>query len=120
MSRKANPTAIGIFIFIGLVLGAGGLLLFTSSKFYTPTTKFIIYFENNLNGLNEGAPVKYRGVTIGSVYRVMIKFNQDKNDRTMPVIIELQEDLIRKRLAGATIFRSLKDLGEEVRKGLQI
>src|ERR1700756_1084230 len=108
MSRKANPTAIGIFIFTGLILAVGGLLLFTSSKFYKPTTKFIVYFENNLNGLNEGAPVKFRGVTIGSVSRLMIKFNQDKNDRAMPVIIELQEDLIRKRLMGATIFRSLK------------
>jgi paraquat-inducible protein B len=119
MSKKASPTAIGIFIFIGLILGVGGLLLFSSSKFFTPTAKFIIYFENTLSGLNEGAPVKYRGVPIGSVSRVMIHFNQATNDDTMPVIIELQEDLIRKRLVGATIFRSVKDLGEEVRKGLR-
>jgi paraquat-inducible protein B len=119
MSKKANPAAIGIFIFVGLILGVGGLLLFTSSKFFTPTAKFIVYFENTLSGLNEGAPVKYRGVTIGSVSRVMIHFNQATNDTAMPVIIELQEDLIRKRLVGATIFRSVKDLGEEVRKGLR-
>jgi paraquat-inducible protein B len=119
MSKKASPAAIGIFIFIGLILGVGGLFLFSSSKFFTPTAKFIVYFENTLRGLNEGAPVKYRGVTIGSVSRVMIHFNQATNDTAMPVIIELQEDLIRKRLVGATIFRSVKDLGEEVRKGLR-
>ena len=40
----------------------------------------IVYFDDSLNGLNEGAPVKYRGVTIGSVKRVMVQFNQATND----------------------------------------
>ena len=116
MSKKANPTSIGIFIFIGLLLGVCGLLLFTSSKLFTPTAKFIIYFDNSLSGLNEGAPVKYRGVTIGSVSRVMIHYNQATNDSAMPVIIELREDLIRRRLEGATIFKNIKNLSEEVTK----
>ena len=37
MSKKANPTSIGIFIFVGLLLGVCGLLLFTSTKIFTPT-----------------------------------------------------------------------------------
>ncbi len=119
MSKKANPTAIGIFIFIGLLLGVCGLLLFTSTKLFTPTARYIIYFDSSLSGLNEGAPVKYRGVTIGSVYRVMIHYNQTTTDTAMPVIIELQEDLIRKRLEGATIFKGLGKLDEEVRRGLR-
>jgi phospholipid/cholesterol/gamma-HCH transport system substrate-binding protein len=119
MSKKANPTSIGIFIFIGLLLGVCGLLLFTSTKLFTPTAKFIIYFDSSLSGLNEGAPVKYRGVTIGSVSRVMIHFNQATNDTAMPVIIELRDDLIRRRLEGATIFKSVAHLGEEIRKGLR-
>lgn len=119
MSKKANPTSIGIFIFIGLLLGVCGLLLFTSSKLFTPTAKFIVYFESSLSGLNEGAPVKYRGVTIGSVSRVMIRFNQAANDPAMPVIIELRQDLIRRRLEGATLFKSVRHLDEQVRKGLR-
>ena len=48
--------------------------------------------------MNEGAPVKYRGVTIGSVKRVMVRFNQATNDYAMPVILEMQEELLRERL----------------------
>ncbi len=119
MSKKANPTFIGVFIFIGLLLGVCGLLLFTSSKLFTSTAKFIIYFDSSLNGLNEGAPVKYRGVTIGSVTRVMIHYNQATNDLAMPVIIELRADLIRRRLESTRIFKNITALEEEVQKGLR-
>ena len=119
MSKKASPTAIGIFVFVGLILGVGGLLMFTSSRLFTKTGKFIVYFENTLSGLNEGAPVKFRGVTIGSVSRVMIRFNQATNDLAMPVIIELQDDLIRKRLEGATVYQGMHTLSDEVKNGLR-
>ncbi len=119
MSKKANPTAIGIFIFLGLILLVGGLLLFTSSKLFSASRKCIIYFDNTLSGLNVGAPVKFRGVTIGSVSQVMIRYNQATNDQAMPVIIEIQEDLIRKRLVGPTAFKNIKSVDDEVKKGLR-
>ena len=56
-----------------MALGVTGLLLFSSSKLFTQTRDSIVYFNESLNGLNEGAPVKYRGVTIGSVKRVMVQ-----------------------------------------------
>ena len=119
MSKKANPTLIGIFLFGGVILAVAGLLLFTSSKVFTRTGKFIVYFETTLNGLNEGAPVKYRGVTVGSVTRVMIRYNQATNDMAMPVLFEIQEDLVHKRLEGPTVFRDINNLGDEIRKGMR-
>jgi paraquat-inducible protein B len=119
MSKKANPTLIGLFILIGLGLLVGGLVLFTSSRLFTPTAKLIVYFESTLSGLNEGAPVKFQGVTIGSVSRVMIRYNQATNDQAMPVIIELQQDLIRRRIVGPTVFKSIDQLNESVRRGLR-
>ena len=98
MSKKANPTFIGLFIVIGVALGVTGLLLFSSSKLFSPTRAFVLYFDQSLNGLSEGAPVKYRGVTIGSVTRVMVHSNQLTNDYAMPVIVELDYKLLRERL----------------------
>ena len=103
MSKKINTTAIGLFIVIGVVLGVIGLLLFSSSRLFSRTEEMIVYFDNSLNGLNEGAPVKFRGVTIGSVKRVMIRFNQDPKDFALPVILELDEKLLRKRLGDETV-----------------
>src|SRR6266403_2907892 len=98
MSKKINTTSIGLFIVSGLALGVIGLLLFSSSKMFSQRRDLIAYFNDSLSGLYEGAPVKYRGVTIGSVKRVMIFFNQAPKDFSLPVIIELEENLLRERL----------------------
>jgi paraquat-inducible protein B len=119
MSKKVNPTAIGIFIVAGMALGVTGLLLFTSSKIFKQTRDDIIYFNESLNGLNEGAPVKYRGVTIGSVKRVMVHYNQETNDYAMPVIIELEEKLIRQRVGEHAQVFAEQSLAERVKHGFR-
>ena len=119
MSKKANPTAIGLFIVVGVGLGVLGLLLFSSSKLFTATQDFIMYFDESLNGLNEGAPVKYRGVRVGSVKRVMVRYNQATNDYALPVIVQLEEKLINERLGEpGEVFRT-GILEERIRHGLR-
>jgi paraquat-inducible protein B len=119
MSKKANPTTIGLFIVAGLALGVVGLLLFSSSRLFTKTMQCIVYFDSSLNGLHEGAPVKFRGVTIGQVMRVMIRYNQATNDMSMPVIIELRDDLIRARWSGESALRNVDDLQRVIDAGLR-
>jgi paraquat-inducible protein B len=119
MSQKPNPVSIGLFIVIGVALGVTGLLLFSSSKLFTKTLDCIIYFDQSLNGLQEGAPVKVRGVTIGSVKRVMVRFNQATNDLALPVIIELQEKLINQRMSEPLIAFTGTFLEERVRSGMR-
>ena len=125
MSKKINTTSIGLFIVTGVALGVIGLLLFSSSKMFSKTRDVIVYFNESLNGLNEGAPVKYRGVTIGSVKRVMIRFNQAANDSAMPVLLEIQEKLVHERLgdeAGVLFYSRLHEdqaRAERIKQGLR-
>jgi paraquat-inducible protein B len=119
MSKKINTTSIGLFIVTGLALGVTGLLVFSSSKLFSPTREIIVYFDESLNGLNEGAPVKYRGVTIGIVKRVMVQFNQATNDFSMPVILELEEKLLRARLHEPTDAFSDSSLAQRIKLGLR-
>jgi paraquat-inducible protein B len=119
MSKKANPTFIGLFIVVGVALGAIGLVLFSSSRFLSRTKDCIVYFNESLNGLNKGAPVKYRGVTIGSVKRVMVRYNQATNDYAMPVIIELSEELLLERLGEPAKIFTEENLNERIQLGLR-
>lgn len=120
MSKKINPTSIGVFIVTGVALGVIGLLLFSSSKLFSRTEERIVYFDNSLNGLSEGAPVKYRGVTIGSVKRIMLRFNQAPTDFALPVILELDEKLLREKLGDTTypIFTP-EAMQQSLRNGLR-
>ena len=93
MSKKANPTVIGLFFAIGLALGVAALLVFSSRSLFHPQFKTILYFNASLKGLNPGAPVKFRGVTIGSVVDILIRHNQAATDFSMPVVIAIDTKL---------------------------
>jgi paraquat-inducible protein B len=69
--------------------------------------------------LSEGAPVKYRGVAIGRVKKLMIHFNQKTNDYFMPVIIELEDKLLKERLDDPKIFRESGALDTAIQHGLR-
>lgn len=120
MSKKINTTAIGLFIVTGLALGVTGLLLFSSLKTFHKTLDVIVYFNDSLNGLHEGAPVKLRGVTVGSVKRVMVRFNQAPDDFAMPVICEIDDKLLRERLGeGSSDFFTSHTTEERIQAGLR-
>jgi paraquat-inducible protein B len=119
MSKKANPTFIGLFVVIGLALGVAGLLLFSASGLFSRTFRCILYFNGSLSGLSQGAPVKYRGVTIGSVTKVLIHSNQRTNDYTMPVIVDIQEHLLQERLEDTRLFRDRASFEMAVVRGLR-
>jgi len=119
MSQKANPTIVGLFVVVGVALGVAGVLLFSSSRLFTTTYEYIVYFDSSLNGLSEGAPVKFRGVTVGAVKRVMINFAQATNDFAMPVLIEVRKDLIKQRSSRMQDFGDPQVVRNSVQRGLR-
>jgi paraquat-inducible protein B len=119
MSQKANPTSIGLFFILGLTLGLGGLLVFSSRSLFHPMEKDIVYFDASLKGLNPGAPVKYRGVTVGSVQEILIRHNQSTNDYSMPVIIAIDKKLTQSKSDQQLQFGSREKLSELIGQGFR-
>ena len=97
MSKKANPTTIGLFIILGLALGVAGLIVFSSGDLFNRHERMILYFDSSMKGLNQGAAVKWRGVTVGSVAEVLLRHNQASNDYANPVIIQIDESILSKK-----------------------
>jgi len=97
MSKKANATAIGLFTVVGLALGLAGVLIFSAGILFRTQQKYILYFNASLKGLDPGAPVKFRGVTIGKVMEVLIRHDQSRDDFAMPVIIAIDTKLTQTR-----------------------
>jgi paraquat-inducible protein B len=95
--KKASPTALGLFLVVGLAFAVGGVILFSSGTLFHPLQRSILYFDGSLKGLNPGAPVKFRGVTIGKVEQVLIRHNQASDDFSMPVIIAIDKKLAQSK-----------------------
>jgi paraquat-inducible protein B len=94
MSKKANPTAVGLFVVIGMILLIAGVISFSTYKVKGVTQEFVLYFDSSVKGLNIGAPVTHRGVKIGKVNHMQLRFNQADDDFSVPVFIELDQSLL--------------------------
>jgi paraquat-inducible protein B len=94
MSKQANKTVIGIFVVGAIALVIAAVLILGSGKFFKQTLKAVCYFEGSVGGLNIGAPVVFRGVKIGSVTDVILRFETDKLIFVIPVYIEIEPDKI--------------------------
>jgi len=70
MNDKRNYFKIGSFVLIGLSLIIFALLIFGSHKLFEPTVYVETYFEESVQGMSEGTPVKYRGLKIGYVKKI--------------------------------------------------
>lgn len=73
MEEKVNYTVVGIFV---LLLGTaliGGVLWLSSGKSYrTVYDTYQTYMNESVSGLNQNAPVRYRGVEVGRVQKITL------------------------------------------------
>jgi len=97
MSKKTNPTLVGAFVLVGLALAVVGILVFSSLKLFATPQKYVLYFEGSVKGLNPGAGVMVNGVRVGTVKEVLIRLNQRTDDNAMPVIIEVDEEILKRK-----------------------
>lgn len=86
--NKANPAVIGGFVVGGVVLLLLSLLLFTQLK-VNEVRRFMVYFTESVNGLNVGAPVKVKGVTVGNVVDIRVLADFETSRVITPVIMEV-------------------------------
>lgn len=89
MSNKANPTYIGLFVVGALALAILAVIVFGRGRIFAQNEEFVLYFQDSINGLDIGAPVKFKGVRIGQVRRIYIRYNQLDESPHVPVIIEI-------------------------------
>ncbi len=92
MSQKANPTLIGAFVFGAIVIAIGAILFFGSANLFAKKQLFETYFNQSVNGLAVGSNVKYKGVTVGKVTKVQLKFQGVDEAPVVKVLYEINTD----------------------------
>lgn len=101
MSVKANPTVIGAFMVGAIALVVAGLMVFGGGRFFTETVTYVAYFPETVSGLNDGAPVNFRGVKVGVVRRIEVQLDAQDLSVRIPAYLQLQRKRIRE--TGGTI-----------------
>jgi paraquat-inducible protein B len=86
---RANPAVVGGFVVGAIALIVVGLLLFGGTGWFVQHNRYIAYFPGSVKGLQVGAPVDFRGVTIGEVTEIRVLYDPQKVSARIPVIMEL-------------------------------
>jgi len=55
---------------------------------FEPDFKMLLFFDQSIRGLSMGAPVEFRGIPLGRVSKIALKYAL-KNDNRIPVLIEV-------------------------------
>jgi paraquat-inducible protein B len=73
MGKRVSPAVIGAFVVASFTILIVALVVVGSGRMFTKPIRFICMFQGNLNGLKVGAPVKVRGVQIGTVAAIELR-----------------------------------------------
>jgi paraquat-inducible protein B len=92
--KRANPQLIGAFIIGALVLTIVAIVVFGAGDFFAEKTKYVIFFRGSVDGLSVGAPVKIRGVRVGTVRSIAGLFDEN-GEFFVEVIVEANYELFR-------------------------
>jgi paraquat-inducible protein B len=76
MSKKISPTSIGAFVVGALTLLVIAVIALGSGQLFRHTREYVLYFDGSVNGLNIGAPIKLKGVEIGSVKNILLQMEK--------------------------------------------
>ena len=63
-------------------------------KTYLEKRHFVLFFNESVRGLAPGAPVEFRGIKIGQVLDVSLRFESEKATFQIPVLIEVEPERI--------------------------
>src|SRR5205823_5013035 len=119
MNKKISPTLIGGFVVGAIALLVIAVIAFGSGMLFRKTKEFVSYFDGNVNGLHIGAPVKFRGVEVGSVKNILLQLDKSLDVRSIPVIFEIDLEKITSRGATATLLEDPTALKVAIDRGLR-
>ena len=123
MGKRISPTLVGTFVLGAITLAVAAVIVLGSGRIFLRPHLFALYFSSDVNGLKVGAPVKFRGVEIGSVASILLSVGTPSQSRDaenvgdqyrIPVIIDLETEKLVKRGAAvnlddpATVAQAIK------------
>lgn len=97
MAVGTNRWKLGLFVLAGIGVAIAALLLLGARAWSKQTVEFVSFFDESVQGLELGSPVKFRGVTVGRVAVIDIA----ENLRHVQVTSELSVDQVRTLKLGA-------------------
>jgi len=109
---------VGILVVAGALLAAGFVIFLAANRGSGPVQVFETYSRESVQGLDVGAPVRYRGVPIGRVTEISLVSSAYRRPEGVAHTEAFQLVLIRFAL-DATAIAEVPNMQEAIRQGLR-
>jgi paraquat-inducible protein B len=121
VKTKLTPAVVGAFVIGAFALGVLALLTFGGFSIFEKPERFVVYFNESIHGLDLGSAVKLRGVRVGRVTALNIRYDIDnaKNRSVVAVVCELNKDMVTDLHGKIIDVSSRGELEKLVQKGLR-
>ncbi len=99
---------------VASVLAVAAVAYFGSGDYFAERYRFVAFFDGSLKGLDIGAPVNFRGVRVGTVSEVVVRYDSDDQSVRLPVYFEIEQnrvDSVRERASDP--YRNMQALIDE-------
>ena len=96
MKKTIHPSLIGAFILGALALATIGVLVIGSGRLFQQSDRFVLHFSGSVKGLDVGAPVQLKGVTVGQVAGINLEYNPTDKVFYTQVFIDVPQDAVRR------------------------
>ncbi len=119
--RKIDYFKLGSFIIVGTCMLVAIIIILGAGRYFETTFQMETYFNESVNGLEIGSPVKLRGVRIGRVSDIDFVSNvydkaKEKERRYVYVICDINPDLF----GNMNEKEFINNLRREVQHGLRV
>ncbi len=110
---------VGLFVLGAIVLVLMALLSFGGVNFFSKPQRFVVYFDESIHGLDLGSAVKLRGVRVGRVVDLNVRYDAAANKSLVAVVCELNRNMIVNGQGQAIDVSDKGELETMVRHGLR-
>ena len=93
--RRASPLLIGAFVVGALAVLAVALIVLPGQNWFKQPQRVVMFFSGSVFGLQKGAPVVFRGVRVGDVTDISVRYDSKTDAFAIPVLAELDPDAVR-------------------------
>lgn len=119
MKTKISPAIVGAFVIGAFGLGLVALLTFGGMNFFSKPQRFVAHFDESIHGLDQGSPLKLRGLRVGRVVALNMRYDEARSRSIAAVVCELNRDAITDHEGKVINVADRAELENLVRKGLR-
>jgi phospholipid/cholesterol/gamma-HCH transport system substrate-binding protein len=88
MDRNTNYVVVGAFVLLVIGMAVSFVYWYTDERDKRTYQHYEIYYDGTVSGLTAGSPVRYLGVDVGKVARIML---DPKNRKRVEVIADIED-----------------------------